>query len=145
MELILFEILNNIKLSCSIFSFRHFPIWFYKSHNKHPTWICPEFRWKPENIIWKLVTNNNYDDKSCDANQWNISCSALLTLCSSEILDCKLQCAELNSQVNKNFTYHNQLKHNHTKRVIIDSLFNFLLGTPNSAEEFIAIKTICKY
>ena len=33
-------------------------------------------------------------------NQWNLSYPALLTLCSDEILDCKLQIADLNSQVN---------------------------------------------
>ena len=40
--------------------------------------------------------NNNYDYKSYDANQQNLSYSALLTSCSDEILDCKLQIKDLN-------------------------------------------------
>ena len=84
--------------------------------------------------------NNNYDHKSHDANQWNLSYSALLTSCSDEILDCKLKIKDLNMQLNNIFTTLNHLKHNCTKRGIIHSLFNFFCGTSNSVEEITAIK-----
>ena len=83
--------------------------------------------------------NNNYNHKSYDTNQWNLSYLPLLTLCSDEIPDCKLQITELNSQVNNIFTKLDQSKHNCTKRGIIHSLFNFLFGTSSSAEEITAI------
>ena len=38
----------------------------------------------------KLVKNNTYDHKSYDTNQWNLSYSALLSLYSNKISDCKL-------------------------------------------------------
>ena len=85
--------------------------------------------------------NNNYDHKSYDANQWNLSYSALLTLCTDKILDCKVQIIALNIQFNNIFTTLNNSKHNHTKRGIIHSLFNFLFGTSSSVEEITAIKS----
>ena len=89
----------------------------------------------------KLVTNNNFDNKSYDARQCILSYSALLTLCSDELPECKLQIAQLTGQVNNIFTTLDQSKPKSTKRGIIHSLFNFLFGTSNSAEEITTIKT----
>ena len=66
--------------------------------------------------------------------------AALLISCSDEILDCKLQITDLNMQLNNIFTILDHLKHNHTKRGILHSLFNFLFGTSSSMEEITAIK-----
>ena len=85
--------------------------------------------------------NNNYDHKSYDARHQILFYSASLTLYSDEISDCKLQIAELNSQVNNIFSTLAQSKHNHAKRGIIHSLFNFLFGTSSSVDERTAIKT----
>ena len=63
-----------------------------------------------------------------------------LTSCSDEILDCKLQITDLNIQLNNIFTTLDHLKHNHAKRGIIHSIFNFLFGTSSSVEEMTAIK-----
>ena len=87
----------------------------------------------------KLVTNNNYDHKSYDPNQQNLSYSAILTLCSDEISDCILQIMDLKIQWNNIFSALYQLTHNCTERVIIHSLFNFLFGTSSSAKEIAAI------
>ena len=55
-------------------------------------------------------------------------------------MDCKFQITQLTSQVNNIFATLDQTNPKHTKRCIIHSLFNFLLGDSNSAEEFNVIK-----
>ena len=65
---------------------------------------------------------------------------ALLTLCSDEISDCKLQITDLSIQLNNIFTTLKQLKNNCTNGGITNSLFNFLFGTSSSAKEISAIK-----
>ena len=69
-----------------------------------------------------------------------LSYSALLTLCSDEISDSKLEITDLNIWLYNIFTILNQLKHNHTKRGMYHSLFNFLFGTSSSAKEITAIE-----
>ena len=61
-------------------------------------------------------------------------------LCSDELVDCKFQITQLTSQINKIFTNPDQTGPKHTKRGVIHSLFIFLFGDPNSAEEINAIK-----
>ena len=141
MEPVLFEKLHNIKLSCPVFRVITF---FQFDSTKSALNILFKYNQDlDENLktlYSKLVMNNNYDHKSYDARQWILSYSALLTLCSDEISDCKLQIAEINNKVNNIFTTLNQSKYNHTKRWVIHSLFNFLFGTSNSAEEVTVIK-----
>ena len=66
--------------------------------------------------------------------------SALLKLCSDELVDCKLQIMQLTSQINNIFATLDQTGPKCAKRGIIHSLFNFLFGNPNSSEEINAIK-----
>ena len=81
---------------------------------KYLTHICPGTRHKPKTLYSELVNNNNNnnDHKSYDANQWNPSYSALLTSCSDQISDCKLQITELHIKVNNIFTSLDHSKHN---------------------------------
>ena len=141
MEPVLFEKLHNIKLSYSVFRFTTL---FQFDSTKFVLNILLEYTQDLDEDLKtlhsKLVTNNNYDHKSYDTRQWIWSYSALLTLCSGEISDFKLQIAQLNSQVNSIFITLDQSKHNPTKSGIIHSLFNFLFGTSSSAEEITAIK-----
>ena len=141
MEAVLFEKLHNIKLSCSVFIVTTF---FQFNSTKYALntllKYAQDFNENLKSLYSKLVTNNNYDHKSYDTNQWNVSYSALLTLCSDEISGCKLQIADLNTQLNNIFTTLDQSEHNHTKWGIIHSLLNFLFGTSSSAEEITAIK-----
>ena len=137
MELVLFEKLHTIKLSCSFFRVTTF---FQFDCTKSTLNTLLEYT-EDLDENWKtLVTNNNYDQKTYDANQWNLSYSALLTLCSDKVLDCKLQITDLNIQLNNIFSTINHSKHNCTKKGIIHSLFNFLFSTSSSAEEISAIK-----
>ena len=65
---------------------------------------------------------------------------ALLKLCSDECADCKFQITELTSQINIIFAFLDQTGLKCTKRGIIQSLFIFLFGDPNSTEEINIIK-----
>ena len=92
MEPVLLEKLHYIKLSCSVFRVTTF---FQFDSTKFALNTLLEFAQDlDENLktfYSKLVTNNNtYEQKMHDTNQWNLSYSALLTLCCDEILDCKL-------------------------------------------------------
>ena len=57
-------------------------------------------------------------------------------------MDCKFQIMQWTSQVNNIFSTLDQTNQKCTKRGIIHSLFNFLFGDTNSAEEIDAIKNI---
>ena len=96
----LFKKLHNIKLSHSVFRVTTF---FQFDSTKSTLNILLEYAHDLDKNLKthaKLVTNNNYDHKSYDARQWIISYSALLKWCSDELSDCKLQIAQLTSQVN---------------------------------------------
>ena len=140
-EPVLFKKLHNIKLTCSVFRVTTF---FKFDSTKSALNTLLEYAkgldGNLKTLYWKLVTNNNYDHKSYDANQQNLSYSALLTLCSDQILDFKLQIADLKIKLNNIFTTLDQSKHKHPKGGIIHSLFSFLFGTSSSAEEIAAIK-----
>ena len=141
MEPVLFEKLHNIKLSCSVFRITTF---FQCNITKAALNILLQyahnFDKNQKGLYSVLVTNNNFDHKSYDARQYILSYSALLKLCSDELLNCKLQIAQLTSKVNSIFATLNQSNPKHTKRCIIHSLFNFLFGSSNSVREITAIK-----
>ena len=145
MEKVLFEKLHNIKLLRSVFRVTTF-CQFDSTKSTLNTLLkyAKELDENMKTLYLKLVTNNNYNHKLYDANQWSLSYSALLTSCCDEISDFKLQIADINIQLNNIFTTLNQSKHNHTKMGIIHSLFNFLFGTSSSAEEITAIKNNMK-
>ena len=86
------------------------------------------------------MVTDNYDQKTYDAYQWNLSYAPLLTSCSNKIWNCKCQITELSTQLHGNSNILDQFKHNHTKHGIIHSLFNFLFGATSSTEEITAIK-----
>ena len=69
-----------------------------------------------------------------------LTCLALLKLWSDELTGCKLQIMQWTSQISNIFCTLDQIGPKHTKRGIIHSLFNFLFGDPNSAEEINAIE-----
>ena len=89
----------------------------------------------------KLVTNNNFNHKSYDARQCILSYLALPKLCFHKLTDCKFQIMQLTGQVDDIFVTLDQPNPECTKRCIIHSLFNFLFGNLNSANE---INTIVK-
>ena len=141
MEPVLFKKMHNIKLSPLVFRVTMFCR--FNSTNSSLN-ILPQyahdFDENLKTLYSKPVTNNNFHHKSYDARQHILSYSALLTLCSDELSDCKLQSTQLTSHVNNIFATLDQSKPKHTNRGIIHSLFNFLFGTSNSAEEITAIK-----
>ena len=86
MEPVLFEKLHNIKLSHLVFRVTTF--FKFDSTKSALNTLLEYAQDLDENLktlYSKLVTNNNSDQKSYDANQWNLSYSALLKLCSDEI------------------------------------------------------------
>ena len=66
--------------------------------------------------------------------------SALLKLCTDELMDCKSQITQLTTQVNHIFSTLDHTSSTHAKGGIIHSLFNFLFGNPNSLAEINSIK-----
>ena len=65
---------------------------------------------------------------------------ALFKLCSHELADCRFHIMQLTSQVVSILAILDQTGPKHAKRGIIHSLFNFLVGDPNSAGEINAVK-----
>ena len=140
-EPVLFEKLHCIKLSHYIFRVTT----FYQCDSTKTALntllqYAQDLDANVKTLYLELFKNNNYDHKSYDANQWNLSYSALLTSSSDEILGCKLQITDLNMQLNNIFTTLDHLKYNYTKRGIIYSLCNFLFSTSTSVEEITGIK-----
>ena len=88
--------LHNIKLSCSVF---RITIFFQFNSTKSTLNILLKYAHdldKNINTLYtKLAVNNNYDHKSYDVRQQVLSYSALLTLCSDELSDCKPQITQL--------------------------------------------------
>ena len=113
MEPVLFEKLNNIKLSHSIFRVTTL-FQFDSTKNALITLLqyVQDLDANLKTLYSQLVSNSMYDHKSHDANQWNWSYSALLTSCSEEISDCKLQITKLSIQLNNIFTTLDHSKHN---------------------------------
>ena len=91
-----------------------------------------------QTLYSKLVKNNVFDSKSHNERKCILSYSDLLKLSSNELADCKVKIMQLTTQVNNIFTILDQLKPKYTKRDIIHSQHNFLLG--NSVKEIEAIK-----
>ena len=121
-------------------SYHILPIWFSESCTEHISQLCTWFQQKSENTILRWVTKNNFDHKSYDTRQCILTYLTLLKLCSDELADCKFQITQLTSQVNNIFATLDQNNPKCTKRGIIHSLFSFVFGDSNSAEEIKAIK-----
>ena len=140
LEPVLLEKLQKIELSQSVFRVTmFFQIDSMKValsmllHYEH------DFDKNLKTLYSKLVTNNDFDNKSYDARQCILTYFTLLKLCSDELVDCKFQIMQLTSQVDNIFATLDQTGPKHAKRGIIHSLFNFLFGSPNCAEEINAI------
>ena len=105
MEPVLFEKLHKIKLSCLVFKVTTL-FQFDSTKNTLDTLLTytQELDANLKTIHSELVNNNNNDHKLYDANQWNLSYSALLTSCADKILDYKLQITELFIEWNDIFT-----------------------------------------
>ena len=140
MEPVLFQKLCNIKLSRLVFRVATF-FQFDSTKSSFNTLLeyVQDLDDNIKTLYAKLVTNN-YDQKTYDANQQNLSYASLLTSCSDEICNCKCQITDLCTQLHDIFNTLNQSKHNCTKHGIIHSLFNFLFSTTGNAEEITAIK-----
>ena len=74
----------------------------------------------------KIVTNNDLEHQSYNARQHILFYLALIKLCSDELTDCKIQIAQLTSQVDNIFATLDESNPKYTKRGIIHPLFNFL-------------------
>ena len=104
LEPVLFEKLNNIKLSRLIFRVTTFfqfnstkaalSILFHYAH---------DFNENLKTLYSKLVTNNDFDHKTYDVNQHILTYLDLLKLYSDELPDCKFQIMHFTSQINNIF------------------------------------------
>ena len=141
LEQVLFEILHNIKLLCSVFSITTF---FQFASTKTALQILLQYVHVFEDnetiLCSKLVTNNDLDHKSYDVRQHVFTYSALLRLYTDELTDCKSQMTQLTTQVSHIFATLDQTKPKHAKRGIMHSLFNFLFGDPNSLADINSVK-----
>ena len=91
-------------------------------------------------LYTKLATNNNFDHRSYNVRQCTVTFLALHKFCSDELIGCQLQITQLTSQINNILATLHQTDLKCAKIGIIHSLFNFLFGDSNSAEEINAIK-----
>ena len=141
LEPVLFEKLNNTKLSWSVFRVTTF---FQFNWTKAARSILLHSSCMISIKTWKHYTQNLSLIPILIINHmmWQhiLTYLALLNLCSGELADCKYQITQLTSRINNIFATPDQTGPKSTKKVIIHSPFNFLFGDPNSAEEFHAIK-----
>ena len=95
LELVLFEKLHNIKMSYSVFRVMTF---FQFESTKAALEILLQygnsFEENLETLYSKVVSNNNFDHKSHHVRQHVLTYSAVLKLCTDELVDCKLQITE---------------------------------------------------
>ena len=141
MEPVLFEKLHDIKLSCSAFRVTTF---FQFDSTKVALSIhlqyAHNFNENLETLYSKIVINNVFDPRSHKERQHILFYLALLDSSFEELADCKVQNMQLTKQEDNIFATIHQSNPKCTKRGIIHSLFNFLLGNSNSANEIKAIK-----
>ena len=141
MELVLPEKLHNIKLLHSVFKVTKF---FQFNSTEVALNILlqygHDFHENLETLYSKLVINNIFDSRSYNKRQCILSYSALLNSSFEELADCKVQIMQLTSQVDNIFATLDQSYPKCTRRGIIHSLFKFLFGNSNSADEIEAIK-----
>ena len=144
LEPVLFEKLNNnIKLSLSVFWVTTF---FQFASTKTALQILLQYVHNFEDILTtvcsKLGDDNDINHKSYDIRQCVLMYSALLKLCTDDLIDCKSQINQLTTQFNHILTTLDQTKDNPkcTKRGMIHSLFNFLFGNVNCSADIESIK-----
>ena len=134
LEQVLFEKLNNINLSWPAFRVTMFfqfnsikAVLSILLHYMH------DYDENLKTLYSQLVTNNGFAHKSYYVRQHILTYSALLKLCSAELMDCKFQITQLTSQINNIFVTLDQTGPKHAKRGVIHSLLNFIYGDLNSA------------
>ena len=123
LEPVLFEKLQNIKLSRSVF--RVTTLFQFDSTKDALSFLLQyahDFDENLKKLYSRLVTNNDFHHKSHDVRQCILTYLALLKLCFDEHMDCKFQIIQLTSQINNIFATLDQTGSKCTKRSIIHSI-----------------------